>query len=301
MALKYATERIKSLVNLIYGDYSSSSRLGDRLGFKQAAYILLSYLIYNKNIVIDDPPKAIVVFIDMILTKAPAFRKLHNSLRYDIQAAYYAPKLLDALIRIMPGFIEFDKEERDALVEEGKRLQAAIKAGSAVSEAKVMNITKHIQTLNEAEKNGGIVAAHSPNPIDTMKYFNAECVYTRHTWQTTWGRLLTSIDAKNISTIKRASIDALSESSIETDCFSSNNNICAVLSPLNITFSNLTDKKIIVLIDAPRDTSSDQYIKNLMATITLSLFKLINNGINIIVFFSTMKGTMITNSQLLKI
>jgi hypothetical protein len=290
-----ALERIKRLLNIHSYKLDLDDRFRDRLGYYEATHMMVSYLLYGKNIVIENPNPDVAKFIETLIVKAPAFMKLHKSIRHELQASFYIKSLLDELVAIMPGFIKFNAQERNELVEYAKKMQLAIKHGDPVSEKKMIEITNRIQLLNNAEKNGGIVVAHNPGVIDSMRAFNVECIKILHNWVVGYGRLFSTIGIPD-NIVKKDSATYAEEINDMINILESSENINKFLKPFD-ELPNYSGK-IVLIIDRRRNTSDDFGEDDAMKKIALLPFYLKSHGVDLITVYIPVKENVLETSEI---
>ena len=295
MINQVALDRIKRLLNIHSYKHDLDDRFRERLGYYEATYMMVSYLLYGKNIVIENPNPDIVKFIETIIVKAPAFMKLHKSIRHEIQASFYIKSLIDELIAILPGFIKFDAQERNDLVEYAKKMQLAIKHGDPISEKKMVEVTNRIQLLNNAEKNGGIVVAHNPNIVDSIRRFNTECIKILHHWVVGFGRFFSTISIPD-NPINKETATFAEEINDMTNILESDEKMNKYLKP----FDELPDYngKIVLVIDRRRNTSDDFGEDEAMKKIALLPFYLKSHGVDLISVYIPVKEDVLENSEI---
>ena len=293
-----ALERIDRILDLFtnthnFGCKSSSDieyTLRERLGYRDAARIMISHMLYGKNVVVENPPSCIETLFNNIILKAPMFRKMRNSLRYEFQAVFYLVWLLDALVAVMPGIIKFDKAERDSLVEKAKMIQAAIKSGDAVDDNRMVKITKRLQLLNDAEKNGGIISVDGINLTDAIRTFNSECFQAHWHWIIGPGRMFNVLGFIDRPVVKET-IEAFEYIVDYFHMFEERKRYEEIISVFTDFVPNYPNKVCFIIDRIPVVDRTNDLQVDIMIVAAMMPFYLISNGINVAAFFSPTYST----------
>jgi len=277
-----ALERISNLFLLYYrGTIDFKERFEERHGYKEACYLLVSHLLYGKNIVIEKPNQELDLFIQAII-KTHGFKKLQATIRWEFQLVTYIPELLDVLSSIMPGFAVFNKEERDSLLETAKQLERAMKAGEAVSPTRVEKITRRLQLLNEAEKTGGLIIANQIVMADVLRVFNTACFRIRRNWNVCIGRLFATIRMPNYP-VTRGTMDAAESIMEGIPIAESNDAINLFLGAYDHMPGFFSDRKVVIVFDRlVNNNLLGEDADRVMRVLSLLPFYLSTHGANIV-------------------